>query len=73
MCSMFDLSRASFFLRFHRFAIANFAVAQMEIDKNGKIGRKQLRSRSDFFLLNKQGASVASFFGKNRRLLPSTR
>jgi len=55
-----------------------FVAAQMKIDKNGKIGRKQLRDRRDLarpylFPLNKQGASVAGFFGGNRRLLPSTR
>lgn len=47
-----------------RVAIINFIAAQMKIDKNGKIGRKQLRGRSGSSCSNKQGASVASFFGK---------
>lgn len=44
--------------------IINFVAAQMKIDKNRKIGRKQLRDRSGSSCSNKQGASVASFFGK---------
>lgn len=62
------LSRAySFSSRFRRVAIINFVAVQMKIDKNGRIDRKQLRGRSGCrtsSCSNKQGTSVASFFGK---------
>lgn len=53
-----------------RCAIINFIAVQMKIDKNGKIGRKQLRGRSDFFLLKQTGSERGRFLWETADCFP---
>lgn len=69
------LSRAySFSTRLRRFAINNFVAVQMKIDKNGKIGRKQLLGRSGcralFLLLKQTGSERGQFLWETADYFP---